>query len=442
MIDAALPVTPDLPRDADLRRALIDEAHARPPVPVALPALLTCIATLHEGQPAEVELAHIVSLTDASIEVSEPGFLRAKLGPALLQWERHTEFSRYTIVQPIRQSALMGADSPPLASILPVPPSWLRAIPGRTMVALQLCMLITDGESDAMAVNLARAFLGVSRVPASRIADGAARVFADFRLRPDGYTRALMLCERISEDAAGRIAAQFVELDLYRMMALQAFPVARGLGPTLASNEGQLAAIARAIRDGEREDTGLLTDLMRVATDVETLIAQHTVRFSATEAYHAIAEQRMRELAEQPIAGCVTVFTFLRRRLTPAVATVAAAAQRLAGLSERTSRSSALLRTRVDIRNETQNQELLRSLARGQKLQVRLGETVEGLSVAAISYYVVGLLGYGFKALESTPLAVDATIAMGVSIPLVVFAVWWLVRRLRARVYDEHGTPG
>ncbi len=431
-------VAPDLPQDADLRRALIDEAHARPPVSVQLPALLTCIATMHAGQSAEIELTHLLSLGDASIEVSEPGFLRAKLGPAMLQWERHTEFSRYTIVQPIRQAALMGADAPPLAGVLPVPPSWRRAIPGRTMFALQLCMLLTEGETDAKAVDLARAFLGASRVPASRIADGAARVFADFRLRSDGYTRALMLCERMSEDSAGRLAAQFVELDMYRMMALQGFPVARSLGPLLASNEGQLASIARAIRDGEREDTELLADLMRVATDVETLIAQHNVRFSATAAYYAIVQQRMNELAEQPIAGCVPVFTFLRRRLTPAVATVEAAAQRLSGLSERTSRSSALLRTRVDIRNESQNQELLRRLARGQSLQVRLGETVEGLSVAAISYYVVGLLGYAFKALEQTPLAVDVPVAMGVSIPIVVFAVWWLVRRLRARVYDEH----
>lgn len=439
MNEAIVPVGPDLPHDAEARRALIDEAHARPPVPVELPALLTCIATMHEGQPAEVELKHLISLADASIEVSEPGFLRAKLGPAILQWERHTEFSRYTIVQPIRQAALMGADSPPLAGVLPVPPSWLRGIPGRTMVALQLCLLVTEGESDSTAVNIARAFLGATRVPASRIADGAARVFADFRLRPDGYTRALMLCDRMSEDSAGRLAAQFVELEMYRVMALQAFPVARGLGPVLASNEGQLAAIARTIRDGEREDTELLGDLMRVATDVETLIAQHNVRFSATAAYYAIVQQRMTELAEQPIAGCVPVFTFLRRRLTPAVATVEAAAQRLSGLSERTSRSSALLRTRVDIRNETQNQELLRRLTRGQSLQVRLGETVEGLSVAAISYYVIGLLGYGFKAMEQTPLAVDAAVAMGVSIPVVVFAVWWLVRRLRAQVYDEHG---
>src|SRR3546814_18423991 len=60
--------------------------------------------------------------------------------------------------------------------------------------------------------------------------------------------------------------------------------------------------------------------------------------------------------------------------------------------------ASNLLRTRVDIELEAQNRDVLMSMNRRARLQLRLQETVEGLSVVAISYYVVGLVGYAAKA--------------------------------------------
>ncbi len=435
-----LPAPPRLlPEDAPERQALVGEAHARPPVPVSLPSVLTCIVTLHDGD-AAAERAHLGRLDEAGIAAEEPGFLRATLGAALLQWERHTEFSRYTAVQPVRQSALLGADLPALQGAIPLPPDWLRALPGRTVVALQLCLLVSEGHGDATAVALAKAFLGTPRITASRIAGGSARLFADFRVRADGFMRALVLCEAMDADTAGRLAAQVTELEIYRVMAMRAFQPARTLSAALARNEAALAAISRAIQDGANEDMALLDDLMRVATEIETLIAQHTVRFAASNAYHGIVLQRMAELDEAPIDGCVPAFAFLRRRLVPAMATVEAAALRLAGLSERTSRGSALLRTRVDIRNEAQSQDLLRSLTRGQRLQVRLQATVEGLSVAAISYYVVGLIGFAAKSLSATAMwPVSPEVAMGASIPVVLLSVWWVIKRARRMLHQEAG---
>ena len=70
------------------------------------------------------------------------------------------------------------------------------------------------------------------------------------------------------------------------------------------------------------------------------------------------------------------------------------------------------------------------------RLQLRLQQTVEGLSVAAISYYLVGLVGYAAKAAKATGVALDADLTTGLSIPVVVglvgFGVWRL-RRLVAR---------
>ncbi len=124
----------------------------------------------------------------------------------------------------------------------------------------------------------------------------------------------------------------------------------------------------------------------------------------------------------------------MQRRLSPAIATVAATSARLASLSQRTERASALLRTRVDIATEAQNQQLLAKLTRGQDLQLQLQSTVEGLSIAAISYYVVSLLLYGVKALKSAGLPLNPEITTGALIPLVLWGVWKATQRVHARL--------
>lgn len=145
--------------------------------------------------------------------------------------------------------------------------------------------------------------------------------------------------------------------------------------------------------------------------------------------------QRITELREKAIPGTQMLGEFMQRRLSPAMATVAATGQRLVSLSERISRASALLRTRVDIATEVQNQQLLEKLTRGQELQLRLQSTVEGLSIAAISYYVVSLLLYGGKALKASGVPLNPEIAAGALIPLVLWAVWRTTRRIHERIH-------
>jgi uncharacterized membrane-anchored protein len=101
-------------------------------------------------------------------------------------------------------------------------------------------------------------------------------------------------------------------------------------------------------------------------------------------------------------------------------------------LSERVSRTSALLRTRVDIATEWQNQQLLEKLTRGQELQLRLQTTVEGLSIAAISYYVVSLLHYAVKALIAAGVPINLEVAVGASVPLVLWGAWRITRKVQS----------
>jgi len=176
-----------------------------------------------------------------------------------------------------------------------------------------------------------------------------------------------------------------------------------------------------------------------LAARVERATAEHGYRFSATRAYDAVVRERIAELRERPLHGTQTVGEFMQRRLSPAIATVEATAQRLTALSERVSRTSALLRTRVDIATETQNQQLLEKLTRGQDLQLRLQSTVEGLSIAAISYYVVSLLLYGAKALKFAGVPIQPELAAGLMIPLVLWGVWKTVQRIHDKLHRDSG---
>mgnify|MGYP003335162563 CR=1 FL=1 len=199
----------------------------------------------------------------------------------------------------------------------------------------------------------------------------------------------------------------------------------------------ELADVTARLEAREVSETELLDRLIHVAAGVERATAQHAYRFSATHAYDALVRQRINELREKPIPGTQTMGEFMQRRLSPAIATVAATSQRLASLSQRIERSSALLRTRVDIATENQNHQLLAKLTHGQELQLSLQTTVEGLSIAAISYYMVSLILYVGKALKLAGLPIQPELLAGGMIPVIMFGVWKATQRIHAKLHGQ-----
>ena len=141
--------------------------------------------------------------------------------------------------------------------------------------------------------------------------------------------------------------------------------------------------------------------------------------------------------ASQPvirIEGLSTLEEFTERRLAPAMGTCRAVAARQESLSRRVSRATTLLSTRVDLTREKQTQAVLESMNRRAKLQLRLQQTVEGLSVAAVTYYIVGLVTYLAKGVGALGLYVIVDLVAGASIPVVALAVALGVHALRRMV--------
>jgi uncharacterized membrane-anchored protein len=462
--DSVLSVLHCLPPDDPQRMALHNEVHARPSARIRLPALVVYVAVLNEGVSREAECVHLNRLpgqAELLPERLQDNFLRLRLDGFTIKWERHSEFTRYSIVQPLPAEALLGASEPDLLRDLVVPSQWMAQIPGRTVAAVQLAMLHAPLDDATALMSQAVKWLGGRTVVASLLGSNAASLggqgaesanrhgyehpmghswaLTQFRLQPDGFERMLVIApESTSQTRAGRIAARLLELETYRLMALRGLPVVKALAPMLAQAESELVRITAQLENKSASDQELLDTLVSLAAGVERATAANSYRFAATQAYYALVNQRIRELREKAIPGTQTLGEFMQRRLSPAMATVVATSQRLASLSERVARASDLLRTRVDIATEVQNQQLLEKLTRGQELQLRLQSTVEGLSIAAISYYVISLLLYGGKALKAAGLPINPEMAAGALVPVVLWAVWRTTRRIHAKLQTGH----
>jgi uncharacterized membrane-anchored protein len=431
-----------LPPDAPLRMTLHNEVHARPAARIRMPALVSCVAVLNAGISREQECEHLRQLPgqeNLSVDALNNNFLRLLLGTCTLKWERHTEFTRYSIVQSLPDDAdpsrWVAVSDLQLAQQLAVSVDWLRSIPGQTIAAILLAMIQSDHSKPEKLLAQAQAWFGDETVLVSQIGLAKSWVVTQLRVCADGFEHMLVMSPPgTSESRTGLISTRLIEMEIYRLMALQGLPVAKDLGAYLSEYETALVDITTQLARKSASDESLLDTLVSLAAKVEQSTAAHGYRFSATQAYAALVNQRIAELREQPIEGIELIGYYLQHRLSPAIATVAATERRLQELSGRIFRASALLRTRVDIATEQQSRQLLQQLTRGQELQLRLQATVEGLSIAAISYYVVSLILYASKALKSAGLPIHPEMAAGASIPLVLLAVWQGTRYLRNRL--------
>jgi uncharacterized membrane-anchored protein len=417
-----------LPADHPLRLELHEEVHARPSEALQAPLRLTFLALASDATTRLLEWQHVRELA-ARFGHDLPGqplsHFSADLGGFRLKFERHSEFARYKFIVP-------GVPGQPFADppIALIPADWLAALPGNVMVAAH-ATLVTATNDEVFADQLAADQFGGNIVIGSRIADGAGEAFTDFRLH-DGYSRFLVRNHSMTPRQAGRMLQRLLEIETYRMMALLALPVAQQLTPYLSSAERELSQITQLLADStETDEPHLLDRLTRLEAGIESRESENAYRFAAATAYYELVQRRIDELREQRIQGLQTFREFTERRLAPAMNTCRAAAARQESLSQRVARATQLLSTRVDLTREKQNQAVLESMNRRAAAQLRLQQTVEGLSVAAITYYIVGLVGYAAKGAKAAGLPISPDLAMAVSIPIVLLLGVFGLRKVR-----------
>ncbi|MGF1593178.1 MAG: DUF3422 family protein [Kiloniellaceae bacterium] len=425
-------------RDHPLRATLNAEVHSRPFAKLQAPERISHLALLSGEGAAPRERRHVAALCQSRGLAGPPentNHFTCDLGPFRLKWERHTEFSTYTFF-------LNGpfADAPFAGRAVDlVPREWIAGLPGDMLVGVHLELLAAGSrEPDAAALQ---EMFGHDNIVGGLVSGGSAAVWMDFRVQDDGFARILLRDGDLRPRQAGRLVQRLLEIETYRMMALLAFPAAKRHSAGLASIGERLTTITGRLTEGG--DIGaerrLLDELMALSSEIEDVAAATTYRFSAASAYYALVLRRVEELREQRVEGLQTLSEFVDRRLAPAMRTCEAVAERLETLSRRVARASQLLRARVDIQLEAQNRDLLESMNRRARLQLRLQQTVEGLSIAAITYYLASLVGYLAKGLKAGGLPVNPEIATAASIPLLVPAIWLGLRQLHRRLRRDDG---
>ncbi|GAB4348532.1 MAG: DUF3422 domain-containing protein [Gammaproteobacteria bacterium] len=414
------------------RLALTEEVHARPYEMMPSPARASFIAMVSGEGGGEADRQAVSDLCKRfSVEppAADAVHYSVDLGPFRLRWERHTEFSTYGFIQ------LAPFEEPFTHPVIEqVPGDWLCRLPGEALVAIHVAVEDRRGGLRDLA-ELAPLF-GGHTVAGSVVTGGGAKAWTDFRIHGDGFSRILVEDLDLRSRQVGRLVQRLVEIETYRMLALLAFPEARKHGRVISDIDARHAALTEQVtRIASLEDEQqLLGDLSRLAAEVERIATATSYRFSAAEAYYALVERRIEELREERIEGVQTFREFMDRRLAPAMRTCQSVRRRLETLSDRLNRTGSLLRARVNLALEQQNRDLLDSMNRRARLQLRLQQTVEGLSVVVLSYYSVGLVGYAAKAVKAAGYPVNADLVTGISIPLVVAAVFLGVHRMKGRL--------
>jgi uncharacterized membrane-anchored protein len=134
----------------------------------------------------------------------------------------------------------------------------------------------------------------------------------------------------------GPRGSRLFEIDIYRMLALLALPVAAELRPFLAETEEELVQVTSAlVTVKDEEETALLKRLTVLEAAIETRRANNHFRFSASAAYHELMRRRIEDLREQRIQGLQTIPGIHRTLLVPAMNTCQAMAARQETVSER-----------------------------------------------------------------------------------------------------------
>lgn len=415
------------------RAAALGEIHSRPAPTISAACTLIKLCFITEGGSTvdQAVLAELSRQNGISPPLERARHHRIAMGKGSLWWERHTEASTYLWQGPKARDFNSPAIGHPFGDAFPAPGSLISA------VRIDIVKWTKAQEEKAFS-NFDGATLC-----ASVTRNGLGIIATDFRQDQDGLTRFIILDKGMAPQRLGALAQRLFDIEIYRTLAMLGLPLAQRLAPRMRKAEDRLAELTHQMRNLEPSGAeALLDEMTALAGALEADAASSLYRFGASRAYDNIVQDRLERLEKENISGFDTLKFFLERRMAPAMRTCRAVEERQANLSRKLARAATLLRTRIDVEVEKQNRDLLHSMNQRAKLQLRLQQTVEGLSVAAVSYYVVGLFAYLAKGLSVEIPGLSQSTLIALFVPVTVLSIWLIVRRVRARHAEKDDDLG
>lgn len=410
-----------------LRHSVLEEVHARPFELVKAPmVILKYIFWKTEGIDARTVLAawcQSRDLTEPSKEARRASWFD---GNTQLIWEEHTEFMSLSwFGHPDELS-----ETDPFSVFAGTPP-----VLGELINALRIDVRKFGATQNNEPDSISQLHFGdfdPNSLCVSTCSNKTALIATDFRQDKFGLSRFLIIDMDMRANNCGALVRRIGEIETYRAVAVLGLPEAQRAGPILSKLEQSLEKTFVELNTVKTTDENqrIMNRLYRIAMDLETLTIDSKYRFAASRAYFGIVEQRLEAVNEEPHMDYTTFKTFLLRRIMPAIQTCDAIERRQRSLEEKIMNASDLLRTQVDLDVQVQNQGLLKALNERSKQQYQLQQTVEGLSVVAITYYAVSLLAYIYKGVN-LPFDLSPKTMVAFSVPVVIIIVWIAIRYIK-----------
>jgi uncharacterized membrane-anchored protein len=444
------------PYDHPARKQLHEEVHARPPIALWPNERVLSQSFLLDPSSRQTQIEWIQKLSVAlgipNDQQQDHSFKMLTLAPeperVLIKWELHGEFATIAAIthNPIKITGPLLGSRLALEQTLDALlqslgcPTIVEA-GGERISALDLAFEHRSLFTEAQEVS--SIFSGNTVLGSYILSSKKAQLWTDLRLDEDGFISYFIPHDILGSRQAGRVARAIAEAETYRMAAMIAFPVAKSLSIPLRTAESKLADLSESISQLQTEpgvhtakDGHFLGELSSLASRAEQWISGYGLRFTASEAYSQLLNKNLFELAESPIPGVQSLSEFMDRRFQPAMGTCIWTQRRLKELSDRISRTTQTLRTRIEFVNEEQTQKLLASMDQRARLQLRLQETVESLSVLVLTYYAVSLLAYMAKGGKEAGLAIHPEIIAAIAAPVVAIAFLFISKRRRKRIIE------
>ena len=363
-------------------------------------------------------------------------FIRLEADNFAVRVERHTEFMSLSLIDvddKIQKG--LSAKSFDEASYPHLPFQLIKTLSHPVFHAMWLEISIAQKKKPTAQV-MEQALQGRS-VAGVNISSGGGQLYASFDIDNDGYSRMALMNEEIADNRMGRVIQRVIEMETYRLMSLLSLPKVKHHSPALDKIETELRVLTGALALAQRQEgapeqmqdaDALLTKLTNLASDIEHIYSETSYRFSASFAYQDITDARIASLKASRLDGFQSIGGFLAKRMMPAIQSMTAFSRRMDHLSQRISHAAQLQRSQTELSLQKQNRDLLTSMNKRTYAQLRLQQTVEGLSLAALTYYGVGLVGY---VAEATSFGISSTAIKALSVPIVAASVYIVIRRAK-----------
>jgi len=436
-------------RDHPLRQRLLDEVHARSFSDFrGAGRFIRFVYLTDRGDDAQI-IRHVnrfLKKADQPPMPKDSKYIHRDLAGYGLKVERHTEFLSISLIEDGKAAKTgLAPHAFDAAALTHLPFDFIDAVPAPLFHAIWL--EIGGRPSPRFNEEKARGLLASRAAPSDLIDDGAAQLMISFDGDDQGFCRAVIFNHSMTAPRLGRMVQRVVEMETYRFLAMLGFAKAQETSGALSDLANNLTSLTRDLSktikgankstgksqkdSGDRSIPKMVKSLTTLSARVEEIYADTLYRMAATKAYRQVFEARMRDLKLSYLPGYQGIEGFIERRMTPAMQTCEAFSSRLDRLANRIERAGQLLQTQTEMNIQEQNRDLLQSMDRRAQAQLRLQQTVEGLSIAALTYYGVGLVGFMAKGLPLERWGADLDVIKAIAVPVVGAGVFAIIRRTR-----------